>query len=112
MSDEFDWHDPSVVVRTQLAIAVYQNNHGEVVIRQEGQFGPDEEVFIVVAPANARAVAEAILREIGEEDRQAEPARLPATRDNTNAERQRRYRERQRQAESQQGNIMPLLAAE
>jgi hypothetical protein len=39
-------------VPTQLAIAVYLNVNGDVCIRQEGQYGADEDVYIVVTRQN------------------------------------------------------------
>ena len=50
---DFDWYgdSESVVVRHQPAIAVYLNPHGEVVIRQEGQY--DEDHWIYVTRDNA-----------------------------------------------------------
>jgi hypothetical protein len=53
-SPDFDWNprndddDHSIVVRGQPAIAVYLNSHDEVVIRQEGHYGPDEDNFVYV----------------------------------------------------------------
>lgn len=68
MSDAFDWNETeneNVVVRTQMAIAVYLNPCGELVIRQEGQFHPDEDVFIVIAPGNVPAVIAAMTAAAG-----------------------------------------------
>jgi hypothetical protein len=97
-SCDFDWIDSAedVVVPEQAAIAVYLNPKGDVVIRQAGQYHPDEDNWIVVAPDHAPRVAEAILEAAGlavyhpEDDQAAEP------KDRTAAERQRRYRERHR----------------
>ena len=59
--EEFTWVDEdrrSIVVPEQLAIAVYENPAGNVVIRQQGSY-PDEDVFIIVVPFNIRALVTA-----------------------------------------------------
>lgn len=52
MSNDFSWMnakaDGVVVVPEQAAIAIYENDDGTVVIRQEAQLHPDEDSFIVV----------------------------------------------------------------
>jgi hypothetical protein len=89
-----DWHsDPDVVVKAQLAIAVYENQRGQVCIAQEGEYG-DDDVYITVAKDNALAVAQAILEAAGID--LAAPLALPAPKSPANAERPRRYRERHR----------------
>lgn len=102
---DFDWDgardEGDLVIPHQAATAVYANPHGHVVIRQEGHHGPDEDAWIVIAPANARRVATAILRcaarLAGEEEPEAvAPAERAAPRDATAADRMRRYRQRQR----------------
>lgn len=46
--DEFDWStDDSVIVGTQLAIAVYHNRNDDIVIRQDGR-GADDDSFVYV----------------------------------------------------------------
>ena len=41
---ENSWNDDDcVVIPHQAAIAVYFNLHGDLVIRQEGHYGPDED---------------------------------------------------------------------
>jgi hypothetical protein len=65
MTDDsnFKWTDKNTVVRAQLAIAVYTNSHGEVVIREADYSGDDS--FIAIARANVPAVVAALLKEIG-----------------------------------------------
>ena len=64
MSDEFDWfEDDSVVVKGQPAIAVYTNRLNNVVIRQDSGGSPEDDAAITIAPAYARLVADALLRE-------------------------------------------------
>jgi hypothetical protein len=56
---EFDWSsDDIVAVRSQQAIAVYLNPHGEIVIRQ--QEWPDNDIWVVVHRCYARRLIEAI----------------------------------------------------
>jgi len=54
-SRDFTWSGrdaADVLIPHQPAIAVYFNPHGEVVIRQEGHFGPDEDQFIYLQIKN------------------------------------------------------------
>lgn len=51
MSD-FDWsHSESVVFRSYAAVAVYQNEDGDLVIRQK-QDGYDDEDSVVIIPGH------------------------------------------------------------
>ena len=61
---DFDWHSDkeSVVLSEQLAIAVYPNQHGAIVIRQERAWDEDADIIIIIQPRNARAVADALVR--------------------------------------------------
>jgi hypothetical protein len=113
----FDWadlDDGELVVPTQYAIAIYCNGKNDVCIRQESQFGDDEDV-VLLAPAHAVAVAKAILRHAGYDDlaivhvsriipqatvnSAVDDSDMAADTkpDKTAAERQRRRREKQRQ---------------
>ncbi len=59
---EFDWYiSDDVIVPEQRAIAIYTNEDGAVVIRQEGLYGPDEDQVIWFEPRCARTIADAIL---------------------------------------------------
>jgi hypothetical protein len=90
VTDAFDWLETeNVTVRTQMAIAVYLNPHGELVIRQEGQFHPDEDVWVVIAPDNVPAVIEAMQQAMG-------MTAGSVTKDPTAAHRQRRHRDKHR----------------
>jgi hypothetical protein len=55
---DFNWSQDgdAVVVPHQAAIAVYENPRGEIVIRQEGHYGPDEDHWIVVSRENLVAL--------------------------------------------------------
>jgi hypothetical protein len=60
---DFKWTDKATTVRAQLAIAVYLNPHGEVVIRQAESSGDDS--CIAIARTNVPAVVKAMLKEVG-----------------------------------------------
>jgi hypothetical protein len=52
---DFEWTNvEDIVVPSQPAIAVYHNPRGEIVIRQEGLFGYDEDHWIYIRPENLR----------------------------------------------------------
>ena len=56
MRDEFSLQDDDViVVPSQPAIAVYFNPRGDIVIRQESQYG-DEDHWVYIVPANLMLV--------------------------------------------------------
>jgi hypothetical protein len=59
---EFDWADEEcVVLHHQPAIAVYPNNMGTIVIRQERHWDQDEDTIIITASLDgAEAVAQAM----------------------------------------------------
>jgi hypothetical protein len=60
---DFKWTDGTTAVRAQLAIAVYLNPQGEVVIRQAEYSGDD--TFIKIARTNVPAIVAAMLKEVG-----------------------------------------------
>lgn len=65
-ADRFDWNDEeSVVVQSTAAIAVYGNPRGNVVIREEGHFHCDEDVWIEIPLDRVHHVVDAMLREAG-----------------------------------------------
>ena len=55
----------STVVRSVQAVAVYTNPDGDIVIRQQGEFGGDDSVIIIPTQV-ASAVSKAIMTEAGE----------------------------------------------
>ncbi len=66
MSVDHDWTtDPDIVVRTQMAISVYLNQFGELVIRRQGQPYQGEDGWVVIAPANVSRVIAAMQETIG-----------------------------------------------
>ena len=46
-NEQFSWTDDSVIFPTMLGIAVYLNNSGSLVIRQEGEYGEDDSVIVI-----------------------------------------------------------------
>lgn len=50
--DDFNWMnakaDGKVVVHGQAAIAIYENDNGNLVLRQEGHMHQDEDQFIYI----------------------------------------------------------------
>lgn len=66
MTDRFVWNeDESVVIRPQPAIAIQGNDHGDLLLRQEGQYGISEDQYVDVRRENVVAVCTAMLREAG-----------------------------------------------
>jgi hypothetical protein len=63
----FDWKtiEEDIVVPEQAAIAVYNNPEGGIVLRQAGQYGPDEDTTVVLHPSHALLLARAILDRAG-----------------------------------------------
>jgi hypothetical protein len=55
---DFDWahYRGDIVVPSQPAIAVYTNPDDAIVIRQEGQYGPDEDHWVYVHRQNLHAL--------------------------------------------------------
>lgn len=109
---EFDWRRDAddVVIREQLAIAVYENPAGDLVIRQADW--PDDDSIIIVAKSNAAALARAILRAAGQIEVFPELLGSPfdgaskgdRPKDPTAAARQKRYRERNADRNGRNGN--------
>ncbi|MCK1539380.1 MULTISPECIES: hypothetical protein [unclassified Bradyrhizobium] len=102
MSDHFDWDDVDTIVPAQGAIAVYENPHGNVVVREQVPY-PEDDKWIIFLPQYAEVIVRRII----------EVAGLPFTlvpngssvvgssdkpKDCTAAERQRRRRNKLRKA--------------
>lgn len=64
-NEEISWDD--AVVKDQAAIAIYTNEHGELVIHQRDTLGAENIIF--VDPVHAEAIANAILSAAGIEAR-------------------------------------------
>lgn len=63
---EFSWNnDEAIIVRKQDAIAVYGNPNGEIVIRQQDEYGDEDDIIVVNAIA-ARALSAALVKEADE----------------------------------------------
>ena len=68
MTSEFNWNEnDSIVIRKMDAVAVYQNPHGQIVIRQENEYG-DGDSIIVVNLDGARILAAALVKEAEKKD--------------------------------------------
>ncbi|MCA6102350.1 hypothetical protein [Bradyrhizobium australafricanum] len=65
MSGDFDWNGPDVVLEHQPRTAVFTNDRGQVVIRQEGSLDPDEDVWVFFDPSNALSLCKAVLEAAG-----------------------------------------------
>jgi hypothetical protein len=65
--NHFDWTtiEDDIVIPEQAQIACYCNPKGAVVLRQAGQYGPDEDTWIVLDPSHALTLARAILDKAG-----------------------------------------------
>ena len=107
---DFDWKpdDPSIIVKSQPALAVYQNPHGAIVVRQEGQYHPAEDQFVYVQPENAEALAAAInalARELlSGADVQGDDGRAPAPRQIQIADQRSSSRGKSRQLDAFNGH--------
>jgi hypothetical protein len=66
-ADYFDWStvEDDIVIPEQAQVAVYCNPAGKIVLRQAGQYGPDEDTWIVLHPSHALPLARAILDRAG-----------------------------------------------
>jgi len=115
-TDEFNWDDLAEnVVQPQVErVAIYSNQDGNIVVREEQRWDEERDQFIVIARDHALRAAQAILEAAGlgdvcfyrrtegglYEDVQVEPTVGDApeigSKDRTAAERQRRRRARQR----------------
>jgi hypothetical protein len=63
----FDWNDQAgIAVGQQDAIAVYANDNGDLVLRRQKDWNEEEDSVIVVAPAFARQLIEAMERTLKE----------------------------------------------
>jgi hypothetical protein len=98
--DDFDWNPDReiIVVRSQPAIAVYLNPHDDLVIRQEGHYGPDEDQWIYITKSSVPKVVQAMLEAAGFEtaNTYGMPLMLPKPERLSGAERQKRYRNKHR----------------
>jgi hypothetical protein len=81
VSDEnctFSWRSDqdAIVLPSQQAVAVYLNDAGAVVVRQEGHPYDDEDSVIIIQAVNADAVAKAITARAAESLAQSQPERV------------------------------------
>jgi hypothetical protein len=117
-SSEFDWQCSAeekeyIAVRQQRAIGIYLNPHDEVVIRQEGHYGPEEDHWIYITKDNVPKV-QALLETAGFETAttSGEPLLLQKPEPLTAAERQKRNRDKHRNGNGDvrvtEGDEVPL----
>lgn len=102
----FTWDHPAVVVQAVAATAVYVDEHGNVVIRQQAAWDEESDHLIILPRREAEKVAAAIFdatvalwpsNRNRQREAETEPKTPPsARRDLTAAARQRRRRERMR----------------
>jgi hypothetical protein len=62
----FDWSADSVVLRAYGSIAVYENPHGDVVVRQEGDALEEDDHWVVIPVQDAELIAQAIIEKARE----------------------------------------------
>jgi hypothetical protein len=61
--EDFNWHDdPSVVLKSQPATAIYYNPNGCIVIRQERSWAEESDPFVYITPENAVTFMEALAK--------------------------------------------------
>lgn len=111
---DFDWNrDDTIAVPGQAAIACYLNPKGAVIVRQEGQYGSDEDVWIVLAPTYVPMLCRELMALIGAEKPldMSEVDELVAAAESkdrpaplSNSERQRLYRQRHRNENNDNSN--------
>ncbi|MEY9983416.1 hypothetical protein ABH995_002753 [Bradyrhizobium yuanmingense] len=100
MSDNFNWDDDDTIVPAQGAIAVYENNHGNIVVREQVPY-PEDDKWIVFLPQYAEVIIRRII-EVADLPFTLVPVGNPAigssgkAKDGTAAERQRRRRNKLR----------------
>lgn len=63
MSNDFDWSkNDSVVVPTMEGVAVYTDQDGDIVVRQQNIMG-DEDAVVIISRGSAAKIAKAIQAE-------------------------------------------------
>ena len=70
MSKEFDWYgkDESIVLKPMDATAVYSNEAGDIVIRQQMNSGMDDDSIVIIPKIFGQTLIDAIKREIAKEN--------------------------------------------
>lgn len=105
MSGDFDWTDKeSITIGEQLAVAVYENPRGDIVIRQQDWYG-DEDDWVIVAKQNVPALCRALFAAAGIDAQTTTVTLLPAR--SSGAERQKRYRQRHAPGDGCDGDVTP-----
>jgi hypothetical protein len=96
MVDDFDWYgnNPDIVVTTQMAVAVFENERGEICVRQQSEPWQDNDLWVTFSKDRAVIIARAVLKVAGLD--LSSLATTAPQRDSTAAERQRRHRDKRR----------------
>ena len=63
MVDDFDWYgnNPDIVVTTQMAVAVFENERGEICVRQQSEPWQDNDLWVTFSKDRAVIIARAVL---------------------------------------------------
>lgn len=76
---EFDWNDnEAVTLRAYGSIAVYENPHGSVVLRQQCDALADEDSTVIIPVHDAGLIASEILA-VAKASRESDPSRSEAS---------------------------------
>jgi hypothetical protein len=62
---EFTWDSESVVLRRQKGVAVYRDEEGSLIIRQEREWNEEDDTFVVICEGNEQAFLDAICDALG-----------------------------------------------
>lgn len=67
MSDEFNWNNdnPNLILATQMAVAIFENERDEVCVRQQAEPWMDDDQWVTFTKDRAVTVARAILKVAG-----------------------------------------------
>jgi hypothetical protein len=107
--EDFDWADVAeqMVQQEVQQVAIYDNENGDVVIRQRQWWDEERDTIIVIARGNVEAVIAAMRAAVGQPAETTPKVPLSA------AERQRRYRDKHRNGSSDEerhgGDALLLL---
>jgi hypothetical protein len=65
-SDDFDWHDDdSIILRHQPAVAIYFNDTGGLVIRQERDWCEERDTCVIIAESNTQKFLDKLCDTLG-----------------------------------------------
>jgi hypothetical protein len=96
---EIDWtdeHDHLVVQREALPVMVYDNPHGDLVIREQRAWDEERDSVIIISRANVPGFLAKIAEMVGLDEAKLPVLMLPKPEPLSPADRQRRYRNKHR----------------